>query len=79
MCLVPLRTAIFRGVVGQGALQTCFLRFHSCIDLRRQNDRSHEWLISGRNHDKRQSNKPIKKVATSNKDKWKPLAKKKQP
>ena len=51
---------------------TYFQRFHSCVDLRRQNVRSHEGLISGRNHEKYQSNKPTNKLTGSNKENMKP-------
>ena len=60
ICLVPLCTSLFRGANGQSSLQTCFQRFHSCIDVPRQNNCSHEWLIESRNFDNRKSNKVTK-------------------
>ena len=61
ICLVPLCTTVFRGVDGEGT-NTCFKRWHTCSDLRRMNERCHELLISGRNFDKRDSNKVFEAI-----------------
>ena len=61
ICLVPLCTTIFRGLDGVGTERYCFQRFHTCTDLKRQCNLSHEWLIKSRNFDKRKSPK-LKKV-----------------
>ena len=59
--MVPLCTTIFRGLDGVGTERYCFQRFHTCTDLKRQCNLSHEWLIKSRNFDKRKSPK-LKKV-----------------
>lgn len=68
---MPLCTSLFRGADGQSALQTCFQRFHSCVDLARQKNRSHEWLIASRNFDNQKSNTPTKEDANKVPDKVK--------
>ena len=76
VCLVPLCTSLFRGVEGQGALQTCFQRFHTCVNLVRQSKRSHKWLISSRKFDNRKSNRPRKEGAIDNKENLQPASNK---
>ena len=56
VCLVPLFTTIFRYVEGEG-MKTCFKQWHTCTDVRQQNDRYNNFLMSGRNFNNRVSNK----------------------
>ena len=68
ICLVPLCTSVFSGVVGEGGRKTCFQRFHTCVDLGRQLNQSHVWLLHSRNYYKNRRNpNPNKDMLNQNK------------